>query len=339
MRRIPSLIICLVIGIFLWRSFDIKSYQAHHIDTVHQSISIWKQEWKFLNTVDIISSPQKEDWLIKYIDGAKKEIKIAVYMFTLPSLRSALLRAKLRGVDVKVILEKNPYNSVNINRETVQFFQKNSLDFYETGNQYFSFMHAKYMMIDDRWIIATANWTRSSFSSNRELFIIGTDRNVLRDLENVFETDFSGKQWISHDNHIVVWPTVAREKLITFIKWANKKIDLYMPSLTDEKMILALQMACSQGKDVYILLDDSTENTQKGNTISKNGCPKIKIMEKPSLHAKALIIDKTGAFIGSFNFTKNSLENNREIGVFINGNTISKIVNIFEQDWRKSVAF
>lgn len=93
-------------------------------------------------------------------------------MFTVPSLMDSLLRAKKRGVSVKVILEGNPYNATSINREVVQFFEKNSLDFYETDNQYFSFMHAKYMIIDDFWLIATANWTRSSFSSNREFFIL-----------------------------------------------------------------------------------------------------------------------------------------------------------------------
>ncbi len=63
------------------------------------------------------------------------------------------------------------------------------------------------------------------------------------------------------------------------------------------------------------------------------------MMTTPALHAKALIIDEKEGFIGSFNFTKNSLENNREIGIFINGKSISKIVNIFNQDWQKSVAF
>lgn len=38
-------------------------------------------------------------------------------------------------------------------------------------------------------------------------------------------------------------------------------------------------------------------------------------MKKP-LHAKVLIRDGDSAFIGSFNYTKNSLERNREIGIF-----------------------
>jgi len=83
----------------------------------------------------------------------------------------ALLRAKNRGVDVKIILEKNPYNAVSTNREASQFFRKNNISFYETDSSYFTFMHAKYMIIDDMWIISTGNWTRSTFSSNRDFFV------------------------------------------------------------------------------------------------------------------------------------------------------------------------
>jgi phosphatidylserine/phosphatidylglycerophosphate/cardiolipin synthase-like enzyme len=41
------------------------------------------------------------------------------------------------------------------------------------------------------------------------------------------------------------------------------------------------------------------------------------MMKKLSLHAKAVLIDDERGFVGSFNFTKNSLENNRELGIFI----------------------
>ncbi len=43
------------------------------------------------------------------IDTSEKRAWIAVYTFTLPSLREALLRAQKRGVDVRVMLEKFPF--------------------------------------------------------------------------------------------------------------------------------------------------------------------------------------------------------------------------------------
>ncbi len=111
-------------------------------------------------------------------------------MFTVPSLMEALSQAEKRGVEVKILLEKDPYNATTINRSAIQFFQNNNIDFYETDNQYFSFMHAKYAIIDDIWIISTANWTRSSFSSNREFFILGKDSIILTNLKKMFESDF-----------------------------------------------------------------------------------------------------------------------------------------------------
>jgi phosphatidylserine/phosphatidylglycerophosphate/cardiolipin synthase-like enzyme len=43
------------------------------------------------------------------IDDAKNRVWVSVYTFTLPDMREALQRAKKRGVDVRVILEKFPF--------------------------------------------------------------------------------------------------------------------------------------------------------------------------------------------------------------------------------------
>lgn len=50
-----------------------------------------------------------EDWLVKKIDTTKERVWVAVYTFTVPSLREALKRAQDRGVDVRIILEKFPF--------------------------------------------------------------------------------------------------------------------------------------------------------------------------------------------------------------------------------------
>jgi len=337
MRYLSLLIICIAISIFLWKNFDINTYRSHHSTSLSSSNTA-DEKLTFLEGVKIIESPQKEDWLIDYISWAQKELKIAVYMFTLPSLMEAVLDAKNRWVDVKIILEKNPYNATIINQKAVQFFRNNNIVFHETDSQEYSFMHAKYMLIDDIWIIATANWTRSSFSTNREFFVVGTDPIIRDNLRDVFESDFWNIRRKQYDNRMVIWPTDARKKLIKFIESSEKGIDLYMPSLTDEKMILALQEVCLKEKKVRIILNENTENMQKNIILTQNRCPEVRLMKKPSLHAKVLIIDDQSVFIWSFNFTRNSLENNREIGIFLNGKSIYSIVNIFHRDWLKSIA-
>lgn len=57
-------------------------------------------------------------------------------------------------------------------------------------------------------------------------------------------------------------------------------------------------------------------------------------MKKP-LHAKVIIRDAESAFVGSFNYTKNSLEKNREVGLFISGEIVKSISQAFASDWKQ----
>lgn len=47
--------------------------------------------------------------MIDMIDASERRAWVAVYTFTLPGLREALMRAQKRGVDVRVILERFPF--------------------------------------------------------------------------------------------------------------------------------------------------------------------------------------------------------------------------------------
>lgn len=79
-------------------------------------------------------------------------------------------------------------------------------------------------------------------------------------------------------------------------------------------MISAIQTLCSEGKPVRLLLARFADTDMSKNHYNK--CLKVRYMKKP-LHAKVLIRDHGEAFVGSFNYTKTSLEKNREIGIFL----------------------
>lgn len=336
MRFITPAILTFLIGVLVWQSLDIQSYQEYHV--TEKTLSIGEKE-TFLQDIDIIQTPQDEKWLLQMMDSAQKNIQVAVYIFTVPSLRDALIRAQNRGVNVRVILEKSPYNLTGINKETKKVFTDNKIAFYESDERYFSFMHAKYMIFDEEWIISTANWTRSSFSSNREFFLIGGDVRVLNELKTVFETDFNGRKWSFDTSILLIGPTHARERLIQFAQSSQKFLSLYTPSITDTEVISELRKICNSGREIYIIIDENEENIKSRIPWVQPKCPEIRMMKKPILHAKSLIRDNEQAFVWSFNFTQNSLEKNRELGIFIEGASISTIVNSFQKDWDKSIAF
>ena len=69
MRVISSILISIAVGIFLVQSLDIKTYQDYHTDDPikHQNL-VTTEKQAFLENTEIISSPQKENWLIQKID-------------------------------------------------------------------------------------------------------------------------------------------------------------------------------------------------------------------------------------------------------------------------------
>lgn len=94
-----------------------------------------------------------------------------------------------------------------------------------------------------------------------------------------------------------------------------------------------LSELCYRKKIIRILLADyQNESDQKPDY---GTCIQVRIMKKP-LHAKSIIRDAKSAFVGSFNYTKNSLENNRELSLFISGEVVKSISQSFESDWKQS---
>ncbi len=56
-----------------------------------------------------------------------------------------------------------------------------------------------------------------------------------------------------------------------------------------------------------------------------------KMIRKPYLHAKVIIVDHTRVFIGSHNLTNNAIENNREMGIILRGR--DDIIDMIEKDF------
>lgn len=113
----------------------------------------------------------------------------------------------------------------------------------------------------------------------------------------------------------------------------GQSIAVYAPSFSDQELLTHLTRLCYSGRIIQVLL----ANYEEGEEIDYDSCLQVRTMKKP-LHAKVFIRDKSHAFVGSFNYTKNSLENNREIGIFISGEAVPILVQTFQLDWKNAVA-
>ncbi len=146
----------------------------------------------FSRDIYVYFTPSYEalDAIIDEINASKKYIDVAVYDFTSRPLARALVRAKNRGVKIRVILDRSA-NGPDNRYTKYPFLKANGIDVRfavpHIAWDMEGLMHNKFAVIDGRVVITgSANWTASAFKINDENVLI-----IKRfDIANVYEKEF-----------------------------------------------------------------------------------------------------------------------------------------------------
>lgn len=230
-------LILLLISLFFLSSCTNEYWQFHE---QQQKIETQKQETTQVlkefsvdkiepRSVEILTTPDKKvlDRIVSMIDRAKQQVLVEVYILTEKRIIQALKDAKKRGVDVRVVLEKNVFGGTNINAKTFKTLQTAGVSITYDNSKLYNFIHTKLLIIDDAYVITTGNLSYSSFVYNREFYVIGTDGADLQTLENIFGADFEGREILESTTNLVISPINSRKKIETLLISAHKDIFLY----------------------------------------------------------------------------------------------------------------
>lgn len=261
--------------------------------------------------------------LLAAINGAKTSIHMTMYLLSNNAVTSALIARKKAGVDVKVILNKTFPDPGFDNTPTFDQLSQNGVPV-TWAPAAFTYTHSKCVLIDasQAWIM-TMNLTFSSASTNREYLVIDDEPADVSEAESVFAADFSGTP-ATTISRLVVSPINARARLVALIAFATQTLDVEAESLSDAGIVAALRAAKQAGIAVRVVVSDqmySAAMLQAIAALKGAGIPIVKLAN-PYQHAKAIVADaaipeRAVAFVGSENFTQNSIDSNREIGLFL----------------------
>ncbi len=125
-------------------------------------------------SVKVYFSPQggAQNAIIDVIRSAKKEIFVAMYYFTSRPIAQAIVDAKKRGVDVKVLLDESQLTE---KFSKYKYLLKSGIDIRIDKGE--GLMHNKFAIVDNRILITGSyNWTRSAEVRNRENLLIIDNR-------------------------------------------------------------------------------------------------------------------------------------------------------------------
>jgi phosphatidylserine/phosphatidylglycerophosphate/cardiolipin synthase-like enzyme len=119
--------------------------------------------------------------IIYWINRANTSVHVLIYSFTLTNIAEALIDAKNRGVDVKIVFEKEQISQYS------QYFRLASAGISVRNDTNPDYMHNKVAIIDGVIVMTGSyNWSSSAENSNNENLIIIKSVNVAREYETVF---------------------------------------------------------------------------------------------------------------------------------------------------------
>jgi phosphatidylserine/phosphatidylglycerophosphate/cardiolipin synthase-like enzyme len=280
--------------------------------------------------------------VVDAIEGATRSVWLQIYLLTDPVVIDALARAAARGLDVRVLIEENPYNPGNpngglsTNKVTAAALQARGVQVAYTSPT-FAFTHAKSMLVDGATAyVLTYNLTKAATEDNREFGVVCRDPADVAELQQVFQADWARVPYRALNPDVVVSPENARWRIFGLMDAAQRELWVGVESLTDPEAVALLKAKHNAGVDVRVLVGGvkkMSSNLPPARELMAAGVP-VRSQARPYLHAKYAIADGASAYVGSINLSTNSLDENRELGLIVgDGTTIGRLHDTFAGDW------
>ena len=296
----------------------------------------------------IVEPEDGSDVIVDVIKNARKTIDITIYEINDPQINAALLDAKKRGVNVRIIYNYYSFEDSGKpmrSQDAINTFVSSGIRVKKASERY-EITHQKTITVDDeKSIIMTFNLLPDYFSRTRDFGIITVDKKEIAEIKQVFESDWNYVPAFVNVKSLVWSPTNSRQKILGLINNAKQTIDIYTEEIQDDECINALINAASRGVRVRVIsarMDHSGEdpNAKAREKLNDNGVS-ARYCTSLYIHAKIILVDdKTDnavAFVGSENLSRVSLDRNRELGILVyERDIINRLSSIFQSDWEKT---
>ena len=277
--------------------------------------------------------------IIDALQSAKKEILVEVYLLSDKQIISALEDAKARGVDVKVMMEEHPFGGGNLNQKTETTLNANNIQT-EWSDPAFTLTHEKAIVIDNNEaLILSQNLTGSSFTKNREYDVFDTNPSDVQEVRTIFIDDWERKSFSpTPDDNIIESPNDSRAGITTLLTNAQKSIDLETEDINDSAVInLLSEKAKTMPVRLLVPTLKQLSSNQKALQELSTAGVQVKTISSPYMHAKMIVTDDAKAYVGSINFSTQSMDENRELGIILTQqDSIQKLETTFAGDWDKA---
>lgn len=257
--------------------------------------------------------------VLSQISHASKSIDLVIYELSDPAIEQALIEKHTQGVSIRVLLNGGYYGSHTMNASAFRTLSDAGVPVKYTPAT-FALTHQKTLVTDaSTALIMTFNLVPKYYKTGRDFGIIDSDASDVSAIERTFDADWNGTKINAQTGDSLVWSPGAKEVLVGMIDSAKQSLLVYNEEMQDSDVVAALERAADRNVSVSIVMTDANNWHAAFTDLTAHGVHIRTYAPKASryIHAKMILTDGSEAFLGSENFSTNSLDRNRELGLLI----------------------
>ncbi len=268
-----------------------------------------------------------DEVLAKAIDGLSHTLDIAAYEFNDPPITAAVLRAKQRGVTVRVVTD----DDAGIGDKETTLHQLVNAGITVVADNRSALMHNKFMILDSTVVwTGTWNYTVNGTFRNSNNAVVLNSQPAVQDYQAEFNEMFVDKKFGPSSPANTPRPEFTQDgvtigiyfspeddplsQIAQRVSAAQHTVRFMTFSFTEDSIGQALISRAAAGVDVQGIFEKTGSETKysemtplfcAGLPVRQDGNPYI-------LHHKVFIIDGTTVLTGSFNISNNATTSNDE---------------------------
>jgi hypothetical protein len=286
----------------------------------------------------VILPDQGENAIYNFVNSATSSINVTIYELKDTTLENDLVAREKAGVTVRVILDQAQqsydqaaYNTLTAGGVGVVW-----------SSTAFTYTHQKTITVDgDESYISTGNFDTTYYATSRDYGVLDTFAADVSAITAVFNADYAHTSITPSDGTDLVWsPTDSQTQLAALINGATKSLDVEQEEFSDTTLVNDLVSAAKRGVAVRVVLEDPSSYSSEVSEVESAGGQVTGYSSSTGfyIHAKTVIADygtsSAKAFLGSENFSANSLNDNRELGLITaDAGVVSGLESTFNGDF------
>ncbi|MGW7006768.1 putative Ig domain-containing protein [Streptomyces sp. NPDC054933] len=290
----------------------------------------------------VILPDQGESAIYNFVNSATKSIDVTIYELRDTTLVNDLVNKEKAGVHVRVIMDAQ---HTSVNGAAYSALSAGGVGVTYSSSAYV-YTHQKTITVDGaKSYISTGNFDTTYYATSRDYGVFDGDSNDVAAIEQVFNADYAKTSVTPSDGDDLVWsPTDSQSHLLSLVNGAQHSLDVEEEEFGDAALVNAIVADAQRGVAVRVVAENTNGSyTSQLNQVTAAGGKVTTYTSSTGfyVHAKAIVADygtsTAKVFAGSENFSDNSLNHNRELGLIINDpSVLSGIESTFNADFNQT---